>query len=157
VAKTKQAPKEPSALKRAGSTLSAAVHEGIRATQDLETGHVLQREAALLHAQLTLRPIENALAAWKEALNETLEVEGVLNILATTTTPTGVDLETSLETLAFSTRAFNALKDSQILTVRDFCVLDAADLIKLRNCGRKTLDELAVVRTSLGLPLVGWS
>ena len=60
-------------------------------------------------------------------------------------------LETSIEELELSVRSFNCLKRAGIATVEDLISKSQADMMKVRNLGKKSLDEVTAKLQSLGL------
>ena len=60
-------------------------------------------------------------------------------------------LETSIEELELSVRSFNCLKRAGISTVEDLTNRSEADMMKVRNLGKKSLDEVIAKLHSLGL------
>ncbi len=60
-------------------------------------------------------------------------------------------LETSIEELELSVRSFNCLKRAGIATVEDLINKTQADMMKVRNLGKKSLDEVTAKLHSLGL------
>ncbi len=60
-------------------------------------------------------------------------------------------LETSIEELELSVRSFNCLKRAGIATVEDLISKTQADMMKVRNLGKKSLDEVTAKLHSLGL------
>ena len=60
-------------------------------------------------------------------------------------------LETSIEELELSVRSFNCLKRAGISTVEDLTNKTEADMMKVRNLGKKSLDEVTSKLHSLGL------
>ena len=62
-------------------------------------------------------------------------------------------LEMSVEDLDLSVRSFNCLKRAGINTVGDLAEKTEDDMMKVRNLGRKSLDEVIAKLTSLGLCL----
>ena len=60
-------------------------------------------------------------------------------------------LETSIEDLELSVRSFNCLKRAGISTVEDLTNKSEADMMKVRNLGKKSLDEVTNKLHSLGL------
>ena len=60
-------------------------------------------------------------------------------------------LETSIEELELSVRSFNCLKRSGIATVEDLTNRSESDMMKVRNLGKKSLDEVIAKLHSLGL------
>ena len=62
-------------------------------------------------------------------------------------------LEMTIEELDLSVRSFNCLKRAGIDTVEDLINRTEEDMIKVRNLGRKSLEEVIQKLTSLGLTL----
>ena len=60
-------------------------------------------------------------------------------------------LETSIEDLELSVRSFNCLKRAGIATVEDLTNRSESDMMKVRNLGKKSLDEVIAKLHSLGL------
>ena len=60
-------------------------------------------------------------------------------------------LETSIEELELSVRSFNCLKRAGIATVEDLTIKSESDMMKVRNLGKKSLDEVIAKLHSLGL------
>lgn len=60
-------------------------------------------------------------------------------------------LEMSIEDLELSVRSFNCLKRAGISTVEDLTNKSEADMMKVRNLGKKSLDEVTNKLHSLGL------
>ena len=62
-------------------------------------------------------------------------------------------LEMTIEDLDISVRSFNCLKRANINTVEDLISKSESDMMKVRNLGRKSLDEVVAKLSSLGLAL----
>jgi DNA-directed RNA polymerase subunit alpha len=62
-------------------------------------------------------------------------------------------LEMTIEELDLSVRSFNCLKRAGIDTVEDLINRSEEDMIKVRNLGRKSLEEVIQKLASLGLAL----
>ena len=60
-------------------------------------------------------------------------------------------LETSIEELELSVRSFNCLKRAGISTVEDLTNRSENDMMKVRNLGKKSLDEVTNKLHALGL------
>ena len=60
-------------------------------------------------------------------------------------------LEMSIEELELSVRSFNCLKRAGIATVEDLTNKTEADMMKVRNLGKKSFDEVTAKLRSLGL------
>ena len=59
----------------------------------------------------------------------------------------------TIEELDLSVRSFNCLKRAGINTVEDLANKTQDDMIKVRNLGKKSLDEVIAKLESLGLSL----
>ena len=62
-------------------------------------------------------------------------------------------LETSIEDLDFSVRAYNCLKRAGIHTLQDLVNKSENDMMKIRNLGKKSLKEVLDKIKDLGLDL----
>ena len=62
-------------------------------------------------------------------------------------------LSMTIEELDFSVRSFNCLKRAGINTVEDLISKSEDDMMKVRNLGRKSLEEVINKLQSLGLSL----
>ena len=62
-------------------------------------------------------------------------------------------LEMTIEDLDISVRSFNCLKRANINTVEDLISKSESDMMRVRNLGRKSLDEVVAKLSSLGLSL----
>ena len=62
-------------------------------------------------------------------------------------------LEMTIEELDLSVRSFNCLKRAGINTVGDLVNKSEDDMMKVRNLGRKSLEEVMAKLDSLGLRL----
>lgn len=62
-------------------------------------------------------------------------------------------LEMSIEELELSVRSFNCLKRAGINTVEELCGKTSEDMMKVRNLGRKSLEEVLFKLKELGLQL----
>lgn len=60
-------------------------------------------------------------------------------------------LEMSIEDLELSVRSFNCLKRANISTVEDIAKMTESEMMKVRNLGKKSLDEVVAKLHSLGL------
>lgn len=58
-----------------------------------------------------------------------------------------------IEELDFSVRTYNCLKKANVLTIRELVQLTEADLMNIRNFGKKSLNEVRDKLESLGLAL----
>ena len=62
-------------------------------------------------------------------------------------------LETSIEDLDFSVRAYNCLKRANIHTLQDLVNKDESEIMKIRNLGKKSLKEVLDKIKEMGLDL----
>ena len=62
-------------------------------------------------------------------------------------------LETSIEDLDFSVRAYNCLKRAGVHTLQDLVNKSENDMMKIRNLGKKSLKEVLDKIKELGLDL----
>ncbi|MCQ2603176.1 MAG: DNA-directed RNA polymerase subunit alpha [Clostridia bacterium] len=62
-------------------------------------------------------------------------------------------LNTTIEDLDLSVRSYNCLKRASIHTVGDLCNKSEEDMLKVRNLGRKSLEEVVKKLEDLGLSL----
>lgn len=62
-------------------------------------------------------------------------------------------LDKIIEEMNFSVRAYNGLKRAGINTVADIVEMSEADMIKVKNLGHKSVEEVKVKLTDLGLEL----
>ena len=63
------------------------------------------------------------------------------------------ELNKSIDELELSVRSYNCLKRAGINTVEDLCAKSRDDLMKVRNMGRKSLDEILNKLEGMGLHL----
>lgn len=62
-------------------------------------------------------------------------------------------LDKSVDELELSVRSYNCLKNSDIKTIRDLVQKSEAEMLKTKNFGRKSLNEIKDILTSMGLGL----
>ena len=62
-------------------------------------------------------------------------------------------LETTIEELDLSVRSYNCLKRAGINTVQDLTARSENDMMKVRNLGRKSLEEVIAKLDGMGLSL----
>jgi DNA-directed RNA polymerase subunit alpha len=62
-------------------------------------------------------------------------------------------LDMSIDELDLSVRSYNCLKRAGINTVEELIQRSEADMMKVRNLGRKSLDEVVQKLAMLGLKL----
>ena len=102
---------------------------------------------------------EEAIALASRILIEHLDILTKLNEIADVTgimaekeeDPKVKALETSIDDMEFSVRAYNCLKRSGINTMQDLVNRKESDMMKIRNLGKKSLKEVLDKVKSLGL------
>lgn len=102
---------------------------------------------------------EEALALTARILIEHFEILTNLNNIADETglmiskseDPNVKILETSIDDLDFSVRAYNCLKRANILTLRDLVEKSENEMMKIRNLGKKSLKEVMDKVKDMGL------
>ena len=62
-------------------------------------------------------------------------------------------LDNSIEELELSVRAYNCLKNANIKTLHELCSKTDGEMLKTKNFGRKSLEEIKKVLSDLGLSL----
>lgn len=119
--------------------------------------------------KLTLEVWTNGVSSAREAVSMAAKVlTGLLNlfvdlsddvrigpdiIVPPTTEPKATVLSMTIEELDFSVRSFNCLKRAGINTVADLIGKSEDDMMKVRNLGRKSLEEVISKLQSLDLSL----
>ena len=63
------------------------------------------------------------------------------------------NLDKSVEELELSVRSYNCLKNANIRTIRELVLKTEAEMLKTKNFGRKSLNEIKEVLASMGLRL----
>jgi DNA-directed RNA polymerase subunit alpha len=63
------------------------------------------------------------------------------------------NLDKSVEELELSVRSYNCLKNANIRTIRDLVQKTEAEMLKTKNFGRKSLNEIKEILHSMGLSL----
>ena len=63
------------------------------------------------------------------------------------------NLDRSVEELELSVRSYNCLKNANISTIRELVQKSEQDMLKTKNFGRKSLNEIKEILTSMGLSL----
>jgi DNA-directed RNA polymerase subunit alpha len=62
-------------------------------------------------------------------------------------------LDKSVEELELSVRSYNCLKNANIRTIRELVQKTEAEMLKTKNFGRKSLNEIKEILQSMGLSL----
>ena len=84
-------------------------------------------------------------------LSSIADVSGMM--IEKTEDPKTKALETSIEDLDFSVRAYNCLKRAGIHTLQDLVNKSESDMMKIRNLGKKSLKEVLDRIKDMGLTL----
>ena len=111
-------------------------------------GSVTPRDAVSLAAKL-VRDHLNIFINLEDAADQTQEAQadqpraGALN----------ENLDKSVEELELSVRSYNCLKNANIRTIRELVQKTEAEMLKTKNFGRKSLNEIKEILHSMGLSL----
>jgi DNA-directed RNA polymerase subunit alpha len=70
-----------------------------------------------------------------------------------TTTPRNENLDRSVEELELSVRSYNCLKNANITTIRELVQKTEPEMLKTKNFGRKSLNEIKEILSAMGLSL----
>ena len=62
-------------------------------------------------------------------------------------------LDKSVEELELSVRSYNCLKNANIRTIRELVQKSEGEMLKTKNFGRKSLNEIKEILTTMGLSL----
>lgn len=109
-------------------------------------GSISAKEAVSFGAKILNEHLNLFVDLSEEAINTEIMVEKDDNSKAKV-------LEMTIEDLDISVRSFNCLKRANINTVEDLISKSESDMMKVRNLGRKSLDEVVAKLSSLGLAL----
>ncbi|MGH9846119.1 MAG: DNA-directed RNA polymerase subunit alpha [Blastocatellia bacterium] len=85
---------------------------------------------------------------FEEEINEQPEP-----IITKTAQPANENLDKSVDELELSVRSYNCLKNSDIKTIRDLVQKSEAEMLKTKNFGRKSLNEIKDILGTMGLGL----
>ena len=110
-------------------------------------GSVTPRDAVSLSAKLI-----------RDHLNIFINLEDVgdLQLDASVDTPRAAlneNLDKSVEELELSVRSYNCLKNANIRTIRELVQKSEGEMLKTKNFGRKSLNEIKEILTTMGLSL----
>ena len=129
------------------STRVGTVTDYDKLTLEIETnGTICAKEAVSLGAKILNEHLNLFVDLSEEARNESIMVEREETIKEKV-------LEMTIEELDMSVRSFNCLKRAGIDTVEDLTNRTEEDMIKVRNLGKKSLEEVIQQLASLGLTL----
>lgn len=85
---------------------------------------------------------------FEEEAEEPVEVP-----IAPTISPINEHLDKSVDELELSVRSYNCLKNANIKTIRDLVQKSENEMLKTKNFGRKSLNEIKDILVSMGLGL----
>jgi DNA-directed RNA polymerase subunit alpha len=110
-------------------------------------GSVTPRDAMSLSAKLI-----------RDHLNIFINLEDAAEMIAdgggeTTHATSNENLDKSVEELELSVRSYNCLKNANIRTIRELVQKTEGEMLKTKNFGRKSLNEIKEILTSMGLSL----
>ena len=110
-------------------------------------GSVTPRDAVSLSAKLI-----------RDHLNIFINLEDVAELQAeaggdTPGATSNENLDKSVEELELSVRSYNCLKNANIRTIRELVNKTEGEMLKTKNFGRKSLNEIKEILTSMGLSL----
>ncbi|MFO7694833.1 MAG: DNA-directed RNA polymerase subunit alpha [Vicinamibacterales bacterium] len=111
-------------------------------------GAIAPREAVSLSAKL-LRDHLNIFVSVEEALDQA--EDGSMS--ASGPTAGNEHLDKSVEELELSVRSYNCLKNANIRTIRELVLKTEAEMLKTKNFGRKSLNEIKDILQTMGLGL----
>jgi DNA-directed RNA polymerase subunit alpha len=111
-------------------------------------GSVTPRDAVSLAAKL-VRDHLNIFINLEEA--DELEADGAME--PSRTGASNEHLDKSVEELELSVRSYNCLKNANIRTIRELVQKTEAEMLKTKNFGRKSLNEIKEILSSMGLGL----
>ncbi|MBR1937188.1 MAG: DNA-directed RNA polymerase subunit alpha [Bacilli bacterium] len=109
-------------------------------------GSIKPEEAIALAARILIEHLEIV-----TDLSSIADVSGMM--IEKTEDPKVKALETSIEDLDFSVRAYNCLKRAGIHTLQDLVNKSESDMMKIRNLGKKSLKEVLDKIRDMGLLL----
>jgi DNA-directed RNA polymerase subunit alpha len=110
-------------------------------------GSVTPRDAVSLSAKL-IRDHLNIFINLEEAGDLQLEAGADVPRAAS-----NENLDKSVEELELSVRSYNCLKNANIRTIRELVQKTEGEMLKTKNFGRKSLNEIKEILTSMGLSL----
>jgi DNA-directed RNA polymerase subunit alpha len=110
-------------------------------------GAVTPRDAVSLAAKL-IRDHFTIFVGLDEAADQPLDAAGDL-------VPSSINehLDKSVEELELSVRSYNCLKNANIRTIRELVQKTEGEMLKTKNFGRKSLNEIKEILTTMGLGL----
>ncbi len=103
--------------------------------------------------------VSNAAKLVREHLNIFINLEDAADALPETPaeqahgTVSNENLDKSVEELELSVRSYNCLKNANIRTIRELVQKTEAEMLKTKNFGRKSLNEIKDILQTMGLSL----
>jgi DNA-directed RNA polymerase subunit alpha len=110
-------------------------------------GSVTPRDAVSLSAKL-IRDHLNIFINLEDAAEMAAEAGGEASHATS-----NENLDKSVEELELSVRSYNCLKNANIRTIRELVQKTEGEMLKTKNFGRKSLNEIKEILTSMGLSL----
>ncbi len=110
-------------------------------------GSVTPRDAVSLSSRL-IRDHLNIFVNLEDAGDMQLEASGDQPRAAS-----NENLDKSVEELELSVRSYNCLKNANIRTIRELVLKTEAEMLKTKNFGRKSLNEIKEILHTMGLSL----
>ncbi len=111
-------------------------------------GAIAPRDAVSLSAKL-LRDHLNIFVSLEEAADQSEDG----SLLASGPATGNEHLDKSVEELELSVRSYNCLKNANIRTIRELVQKTEAEMLKTKNFGRKSLNEIKDILQTMGLGL----
>lgn len=117
-------------------------------TMEIETDGSIKPENAMAFAAKIIKDYMMQYINFEETIEVAPEVE------TSKSNDQIVDmLDNSIEELELSVRAYNCLKNANIETLYELCTKTDGEMLKTKNFGRKSLEEIKKVLCDLGLSL----
>jgi DNA-directed RNA polymerase subunit alpha len=110
-------------------------------------GAVTPRDAVSLAAKL-IRDHFTIFVGLDEAGDQPLDAAG-----DTPSSALNENLDKSVEELELSVRSYNCLKNANIRTIRELVQKTEGEMLKTKNFGRKSLNEIKDILATMGLSL----
>lgn len=117
-------------------------------TIDIETDGSVRPEDALAFSAKIIKDYVTQFINFEEIIEKEAEVETIRSndhILEM--------LDNSIEELELSVRAYNCLRNANIKTLHELCSKTDGEMLRTKNFGRKSLEEIKKVLSVLGLSL----
>ena len=132
-----------------GFLRSASIGVDIIETKEIDGVNIVTKSVLYEISIVDIPANKNALKLYKKGGLQRL----ALAITEKTEDPKTKALETSIEDLDFSVRAYNCLKRAGVHTLQDLVNKSENDMMKIRNLGKKSLKEVLDKIKELGLDL----